>query len=263
MPNFKQSREIEALAQQSLDIQAERDALEDQRRKADAMREAALQIVDECRAKNFKSVSQVEQCLQPAIADDPENAEANALISKIRKDEETRMRNRENEAELKAEVQELIELFNKAAAQEKSGQLLNAIALYGQVGKSDNSDPKGLKPKAKAKVKELQGQIQSEIKKAQQKATEFAGQEKFRDALNELKRALDLDPENSAAKAQFDKVYKDLNKRLRTMYGDSVLEESLGNVEAAKQKWNTIIDLDLETGEYYQKAKRMLKRYGG
>ncbi|MEQ1876857.1 MAG: FHA domain-containing protein, partial [Bdellovibrionia bacterium] len=261
--SHKRSRELETYAEQAISIKNEQNEMERQREEQERLREANMQIVEECRAKNFKSSEQVEACLSPVTENDPENADAAALIAKIQGAEEKRRAEKEAETSFNNDIKELTNLFNKAASQEKAGQLLNAIGTYDSVAKSGLSDPKGFKPKAKAKVKELQGSIQGEIKKAQQKASEFASQEKFRDALNELQRALDLDPENANAKAQFDKVYKDLNKRLKTIYGDSVLEESLGNVEAAKQKWNSILEMDLETGEYYQKSKRMLKKYGG
>ncbi|HEX4923300.1 MAG TPA: FHA domain-containing protein [Bdellovibrionales bacterium] len=263
VPQYKRSRELEAFAQQAIDIR--NDLAEEERRRQEQarIRAEAQGIVEECRARNFRSADQAEACLQPATEMDPENAAAKALISKIRKEEEDRRARQANKAAYDAEVAELKGVFRRAEDQERKGQLLNAIATYTQVTKSGNADPGGLKAKAKAKVTELEGRIQNEISKSEQKASEYFSQEKFKDALLELKKALELNPSSVKTKAQFDKVYKELNKRLKAIYGDSVLEESLGNIEAAKQKWNNILDMDLETGEYYQKSKRQLKKYGG
>ena len=49
---------------------------------------------------------------------------------------------------------------------------------------------------------------------------------------------------------------------MKSIYEDSILEESLGNVEAAKEKWKKIMQNDLEFDDYYKKAKRKLKKYG-
>lgn len=262
-PTYKRSRELETYAQQAIDIKAEQNEISRQQQAQEQLREANSQIIQECREKNFKSPSAAEACLQPVLENDPENTAAQALISKIQRESDKRQQERQAQENFQAEIKELTALYNKGVSQEKSGQLLNAISTFGQVSRSDMADPKGFKLKAKVKIKELEGQIKAKIKKSQQRASEYASQEKFSDALKELQVALDLEPGNTAAKSQFDKVYKDLNRRLKAIYGDSVLEESLGNVEAAKQKWNNIIEMDLETGEYYQKAKRMLKKYGG
>jgi hypothetical protein len=49
---------------------------------------------------------------------------------------------------------------------------------------------------------------------------------------------------------------------MKTIYQDSVLEESLGNVDSAKEKWKKIIQEDLSFDDYTTKAKLKLQKYG-
>ena len=53
-----------------------------------------------------------------------------------------------------------------------------------------------------------------------------------------------------------------LRRDLKSIYEDSVLEESLGNVDSAKEKWKKIIKDDLDFEEYSKKARTLLKKYG-
>jgi hypothetical protein len=49
---------------------------------------------------------------------------------------------------------------------------------------------------------------------------------------------------------------------MKNIYEDSVLEESLGNVDSAKEKWRRIMKEDLDFDEYTAKAKSKLQKYG-
>jgi hypothetical protein len=54
----------------------------------------------------------------------------------------------------------------------------------------------------------------------------------------------------------------ELRKSMMPIYQDSILEESVGEVESAKLKWQKIRDLSLPGEDYYEKAKVKLKKYG-
>ncbi len=49
---------------------------------------------------------------------------------------------------------------------------------------------------------------------------------------------------------------------MKNLYSDSILEESYGQIELAKEKWQKIIDMGLLDSDYYKRAKRKLQRYG-
>jgi pSer/pThr/pTyr-binding forkhead associated (FHA) protein len=265
VPQYKRSKDLEAFCQQAIDISRERDEIERMQEKEVEIRSQVNQIIEDCRRRlqTVPSVSSVERCLAPATELDPENAQAKSLIEKVRREEEARDQKKAQNAAYNENVRRLTELYNKGVQEEKAGKLLDAVATYSKVIQSDLPDPKGLKGKAKTQMNAAKASIEKIISRSEDNATDLYSKEKFKEALDELQKALDLDPSNMKAKGLYDKIYNDLKKRLRAIYGDSVLEESLGNIEAAKQKWNSIIDMDLESGEYYQKAKRMLKKYGG
>lgn len=55
---------------------------------------------------------------------------------------------------------------------------------------------------------------------------------------------------------------EEMRKELKSIYEDSVLEESMGNVDGAKEKWKQIMDKSVPGDEYYNRAKRNTDKYG-
>ena len=49
---------------------------------------------------------------------------------------------------------------------------------------------------------------------------------------------------------------------MKALYEDSVLEESLGNVDTAKEKWKKIKEDNLPFDDYTKKATQKLRKYG-
>ena len=49
---------------------------------------------------------------------------------------------------------------------------------------------------------------------------------------------------------------------MQTIYQESILEEGVGEVEAAKVKWKKILEQSIPEEEYFKKAKIKLKKYG-
>ena len=68
---------------------------------------------------------------------------------------------------------------------------------------------------------------------------------------------------NGAGKSTTLEMLQGLRREMKSLYEDSVLEESMGNVDAAKEKWNNILKSDLPSDEYTTKAKMKLQKYNG
>ena len=68
-------------------------------------------------------------------------------------------------------------------------------------------------------------------------------------------------PYNEEALENIDVAKRKIRKKAKTIYQDAAIQESIGNISAAKEKWNQILDIDVKNGSYYKKSKRKLKRY--
>jgi tetratricopeptide (TPR) repeat protein len=84
----------------------------------------------------------------------------------------------------------------------------------------------------------------------------------YRPAIEACDQALSEDPNNKEVRSTRAQVLSDLRREMRAIYEDSAIEESLGEIEGAKEKWKKILQNDIESDEYYQRAKRKLQKYG-
>ena len=85
----------------------------------------------------------------------------------------------------------------------------------------------------------------------------------YKAAILSCDEAIAEDPSNRKAEELRRDTLSQLRKSMKLIYDDSVLEEQFGNIEAAKEKWDQIIKEDIPSDEYYKKARRKLKKYGG
>lgn len=127
------------------------------------------------------------------------------------------------------------------------------------------------------KLAELRRQREEEARRTlasiqkvkQEKASGLVKECKSVNAKKEYKKAyllcqeaIKLDPKNKDAKKFGAHALTSLHRRLKSVFDDSTIEESMGNVAEAKQKWQKIIAEDVENGEYGTKARTRLQKYG-
>ena len=55
---------------------------------------------------------------------------------------------------------------------------------------------------------------------------------------------------------------REINLKMREIYEEAVINEGLGAVDNAKDRWRKILESDHPDGEYYKKARNKLKSYG-
>jgi pSer/pThr/pTyr-binding forkhead associated (FHA) protein/tetratricopeptide (TPR) repeat protein len=239
------------------ELRQEKDRIEGTRKKVSAL----LLKCDEV-SRRATSVEEIRSCLAEAVELDPENAEINTLIDRVAKRvEETKVKNMER-ADYSDKLQRAHGLFFRAQRLEHSGDLLGAITAYQVVIKSSLPDPGNLKSQSAQRIEALQATISSEVQKHLQAAEGLHKSGALKDALNELDKAQKIDPHSQPVADLNHSVQRELNGQLQEIYSNSVLDEGLGNIEAAKEKWRKIIELDRPQDAYYKRAKDKLKTYG-
>lgn len=82
------------------------------------------------------------------------------------------------------------------------------------------------------------------------------------EALKKIQMLLKAEPENRQAKILKKKMRAELERLMKNIYSDSVLEENIGELEAAKEKWRQIIKMNVRESIYFGRAKNKLKDYG-
>ena len=262
--SFKESKEMEAKCQRAIKAQRDRETVEADRKRIAETKRKVNEIVESCRrmSERSQSIPAVQSCLTPALELDPGNVIAQELVTRMEAARDAREKARQAVQALRHKVGSGEELYQRAVQLKGSGRLLLAVQAYESHLRSPYPDPKNLKEESKRQIASIKTDIQARVDSALKLAQEHFDNQKYKDSVRQLDRALDLDPDNEKAAELRSTITADLYKKMKVLYSDSVLEENLGRVEEAKEKWKQIVATDISSGEYYQKAKSKLSKYG-
>ncbi len=270
VPDYEDTKDIERLANEALVIQEQKRQQEQLEQKMAENREKIETKTVECQGKITPefTMAQLDECLAPVIEFDPANAKFTELRRQVEEFATRKQLRDAQKAEYSAQVAKLRGLFGRAESSHKGNQFLRAIKEYQAVTTSSLPDPGELKPQARRQIAAIQQTLKQKIDQLTNEAENFYKDQKLKDAILTLRKAVDVDPGNNDTKDKIQRYVLELKKQMMVLYQEGVLEESYGNVEGsetrpgAKDKWKKIMDLDIPDGEYYGKAKIKLKKYG-
>jgi pSer/pThr/pTyr-binding forkhead associated (FHA) protein/tetratricopeptide (TPR) repeat protein len=264
VPAFENSGELENLCKQGQDLTVKNEELERREREKEEATRLITAVVEDCRRKMDAgtTVEKVRECLADALERDPEHPLIMGLIQEVQIARDEKERQRQGaEAEKNRRINGQ-RLFEKARAHFKAGEFSKALADYekflngGYAGMSDE------KSQAQRDVAQVRKEIGEKVKGLLAACKENLDKAQFKPALQACDRAISEDPDNSDAKRLRAQAVSEMKRELKSMYEDSVLEESMGNIDTAKERWKQIMEKSVPGDEYYNKAKRALQKYG-
>ncbi len=263
VPEYEDSKEIAQQCQNAFEINRQRAIIERQEADMKEQEEKIQTIVMRCRQKLNSAPSEIEQCLQPALEINPEHEKIIALKSEAEQIAEAQKIKAVEKEAYQGSIQRGKTLFAKAEAINQSGDLLKAKKAYETFIASGLPDPSGLKAQAQRKIASIQSTMSAKLSEFTAQSQKQAGAKDYKGAILTLDKAIKFSPDNEEIHNQQDGYKKDLTKQMRDIYQEAILEESVGNVESAKEKWKNIIANSIPTEEYYRKATIKIKKYGG
>jgi tetratricopeptide (TPR) repeat protein len=224
-------------------------------------------ITSECQDKINRnpniSPDELKACLSHAIELDPENAKIIELTNFLKVREQERQDRQRASAEHRARVREAEAQYHMAVQKAKSGRLHEAVGEYEKfLSANYPSDIAPLKQKARREVASVQKQLSNKVGRLLAKCHDNLDKAHYRTAYEACAAATGEDPSNNQAQDLAKQSLSELRREMKAVYEDSVLEESLGNIDSAKEKWKHLMQDDLPTDEYFTKAKLKLQKYG-
>lgn len=264
IPEYKDSKEIEQYSKNAIDTIMEQRDIERKEQEHRELMAKVENIVEQCSIaySSHRNSEQLQNCLTPALELDPENERAAQLLETASQEEMRRDQIREQKAFYLGQVAQRKRLFNQAERLKREGKILDALSAYSRHIASTLPDPENLQERSKTEVRILNQRINEDIKKLRKDAENFYSRKDHKLAIAKLEQALRLNPQANDIKELHSKYSKELLGIVKNMYGDSVLEENLGNIDAAKNIWKKIKTIDVPHGEYHKKASAKLKKYG-
>jgi tetratricopeptide (TPR) repeat protein len=263
IPKYEDSQDLEKYINLALEAQKQSELhtkIENEKKETEDKIRA---IVEQCRKLIAKTTTaeELNKCLAPGLELNPEHPDILSLVLEVNKLTEERESDKKNKELQNIEIKKLKVLFMNAMKLSEIEPLKGIKALE-IVMNSTLPDPGKLKDKARKQKEYILGDIKNKVAKAIEKSKVFLDAGNFKDAIMSLEIIYKLDPENTTIKAEVEKYTIELRKKMQLIYQEAIIEENIGNVESAIEKWRKIMDLDISNGEYFLKSQIKLKKYG-
>lgn len=264
IPFYEDSKQIEDTANQGIAMIQERERLEAEAKERAAIEEKIQAQIKKCRELINPKIEmyEMDMCLAPVLEFDPTHIEIATLKAEVQRILDERAIQEAQRREYAAKVSRLKGYYNEALAFDQNQEWLKAIPAYDKVVNSALPDPTGLKALAKARGEELQQMLLLKQAEVEKKADEAYKNGDLKTAIRLIREGMVINMENQVIVGRHEEWMGELRRNMMPIYQDGILEESVGEVEAAKRKWLKIRELSLPGEDYFEKSKVKLKKYG-
>lgn len=263
VPYYLDSKKLAELIEIGNKAMVERE-LEERRKREEAEVEEKIQnTVAYCRQqiKPTSSSAEIEECLASAIQLNPEHEAIVKVRADVARIEDERKAREAQEALRAAQIEELRKLYKEAYDLGEKDPL-KGIAAFKEFGTRSMPDPDNLQQKAKEDIKRLERKIKARVVAAINGVKDLVESGKHKEAIIALEKATEVAPQDSTLRDEIERITEELRKKMQVFYQEGILEENIGNVDTAKDRWLKILDQDIPNGEYFGKAKAKMKKYG-
>lgn len=267
IPAYEDSQQLMNYVQTAMEIKENQEKLRAQEADEKALRALVKEVMDKCKAMVEKeratiTMDRLEACVVKALEHDPNNGEVEVLRQQVDALMQDRAIKAAQSAEYQKKVKAMEALYQKAVATEKRKRPLTAIGQYSKVVNAPLPDPNGRKARAQRRIASIEKDIRirqgSLIKQAE---AEYAKGNR-KGAIQMLKKSIRINPGNNKVDERIAEIIAELRKDMQPIYHEGILEESVGNVDTARQKFTKILEISIAGEEYYDKAKMKMRKYG-
>lgn len=264
IPQFENSKELQSFCEQGKELVHRQRDLERKERERAMIEQQITGYVESCKARltATATVEETRQCLAEAMELDPEHSLISEMIHTAQMHEEERKFMSQQKEDTDRKAAKGVAHYQRAKSLYKNGKLAKAVSEYEKFLESSYPRIDDEKVIARREVASIKKELKTKVDTLLSQCKSLGGKQKFKEAYLACNVAVEEDPKNADAKEYRDQMQNELRREMKSIYEDSVLEESLGNVDSAKEKWKKIVKEDLENGEYTVKARSKLQKYG-
>jgi len=264
VPIYENSKELQTFCEQGQELQRR---AEDVRRKDQERQQIETQIgnyVDSCKSRLAPNATldEARTCLAPAMELNPEHPAILEILQSAQNNEAQRAARAQEQRKLEAQISKGNAHFERAISTYKTGNLKKAAEQLEEFLSKSYPGSTHNKDEAKRTLASIKQEISTKVAQLVLECKGLVEKNRYKDAYLSCDKALKVDAKNEEALALRQRSHSELRREMKSIYEDSVLEESLGNVDSAKEKWKKIIQENISTDEYTKKAKSKLASHG-
>lgn len=265
IPQYDNSKELQSYCEQGLELVRRQEDLDRKESERQRIEQQISAIVEACKAKLTvdSTVDDTRLCLADAMVLAPEHALVIELLhtAQMREEERKFMIDQKRKEEERAAAGE--KHFAKAMSIYRDGRLAASLSELEKFLDTEYPRDSARKAEARRQLAAIKKELKTKVDFHLDQCRSLGEKSRFREAWESCDQALQEEPKNKEARALRESMHGKLRKEMKSIYEDSVLEESLGNVDSAKEKWRKILSENLPFDEYSKKAKLKLEKYEG
>ena len=264
VPYYDQSKSLILTCQNGAESVRMQKDMEATRRKESENKKAMNANIEMCSSQfdTFQSMSELTECLHKATTIDPENSEIAFLISKFETKEMLKKERKLARLAQKKRVDVSLREYNKVKNLKTKDKVLKAIPAYKKfLNKKHPSSIKETVQAAQEELATMEEEVNSKTQTLLKKCQQLIDAKNHKEAYKVCREVFTVAPSHPTASAHIRTSIEVIQNTLKPIYNESVLNESLGQIEIAKKQWRSIMDQDIPNGEYYTKAEKKLSKY--
>ena len=262
---YKDSKQLLTQCQNALYLTRQNEEIEKQKQEATKTADAVKEIVEGCqqRMSEFDSLEDLNICLNQAILKDPSNALISNLQQELQNKESLKKIKEEEKASRKKRRSQILSLYYRAKAIGKKGDTLVTVAAYKKfLNKTKNNISfKKTYNIALKEMTDIQKKYDDTLASLYRDCEDLVNAGQMKKAFPTCQNILKFKTQDMRALQWIERVKEDLRFKMKDVYKEANLQESLGNIIEAKELWKKILEQDIEIGYYSKKAKIKLDKY--
>ncbi len=261
-PDFKDAAPIKVRCEQGLEYLSRQADLERKRKQELAVAEKLSGYIVACESQVSLGVATLNECLQPALALDPSNEKIQNMMDQAQEIDRKKADDIKSKKAYQARLSAGKKLMARADKLKAEEDWDEAIKAYNKFIKSKYPDPGSkMRTRAKLEITSIKTGISSRLESVIAEAKKASEAEDHKTAIRVAKKGLRLDRYNKDLSQIYTDNLKTLEVKMQSLYQEAIIEEDLGQIDLAYNKWKDIIDEDTPDGKYFKKAKYKLSLY--
>lgn len=262
-PQFEPAIQLKLHCHQALQVHQVNQQRQKQAQQQQQNKQKITSIISGCQARkhSFKSLPELRQCLAPAIELDPENPALSELEIFIENKLQTRRHQQIKNKKKQQRHNKAQAAWGRAMTQFEKGQLQKSLAAHKKIIQN-YADVKEVADKSQTQAQKIQKQINSQTQTQFNQCQSAFDNQEYKQAFSFCQKALKINPRHKKSKKLIQTITTQLCKKTKTLFADANFHEYGGNITAAKQKLQSILNTGIRQCPQYGKAQRKLKKYG-
>ena len=264
--SYQDSKKLEIACSQASENKRMQHDLEQKKQKAEKTEKFIQKITRKCDEEfdKFNLKYELVDCLNPAIELAPADSRIHSLTERFDAIELEKEEKKQRLAERKKFINSIVRKYAHAKSLYKTGKVLKAMSAYQNfINISNHKELKDTRKTARRELANIKKNFNDTNNRMNSECESQFNSQEFQQAYYTCERAAEKipDPHNKKVLSLMGKARQSLEIKMRPIYEEASLNESVGNVSIAQEYWGEILSQDVKTGLYYKRAKEKLNKY--